>query len=577
MNTRLRLIAAALLLLLLIGAPAALADLTPQYYDVPAGYNAGTGIAAAPDGAVWFAASPPGGDVAAIGRLIGGQASPGTTDGMAIFPTPTQMRPCCVHITRSVAYDASRGRVWFVQSDGIVGWANPAAVSPGTSAGIVDAVIANPADLWDVAVDQRSGLAWFTEESAYNLPPYNGDRIASVDSGLLVNELSNIAMQGGSRTLDSLRYDAKPNGITLDADGRPWFAESDNGNPGWRVATPRGNDYDEYLVQPCAPVSPCSGSFTGTGITDVAVAQDRSIWFTNELRNEVGRLDLADRSFTGYSLAATDPRLAGGRPRAIGTAPDGTLWVAEYGGYSNPNANAIVGIVPSQPRPTASVVHLGAGRYPLAVAPATNGDVWFSLSTDTAPGLVGRLANATAGGGGGGGGGGAPGGGGAGGAGSGTGGSGSGGGRALVTASVGVARAGLPSVSGTNVSVDQLCVGPPSDPCSLVYILSAHEYVTGFPHSRSASASAARARGRGRRRAAKPKPLILGTKTVTLHGGQRRTVTVQLNATGRRLLRRAGRLTVFFTVTQRGADGKPKRLKATKVTFRAGRSRPRRR
>ena len=72
--------------------------------------------------------------------------------------------------------------------------------------------------------------------------------------------------------------------------------------------------------------------------------------------------------------------------------------------------------------------------------------------------------------------------------------------------------------------------------------------------------------------------MILGRKTVTLSGGQRRRVTVELNATGRRLLRRAGRLSVYFTVTQSGAPGSAaRRIKAVKVTFRQPRARARRR
>jgi hypothetical protein len=221
----------------------------------------------------------------------------------------------------------------------------------------------------------------------------SGERAAaSANESLAVGQLGNIALQGGRVTLDPLRYDAKPNGITVDAAGRPWFAEADPGNPGWRIATPRGSDCDEYLVQPCAPASPCSGSYTGTGITDVAVAHDGSIWFTHQLRDEVGRLDVVNRTLTTYSLAGIDARLVGGQARS------------------------------------------------------------------------------------------------------------------------------------------------------------------------------------SRRR--KPRAVILGTKTITLHGGRRPRVTIELNATGKRLLRRAGRLTVFFTVTRRGAPGKPpRRIKAMKVTFKVSRRR----
>jgi hypothetical protein len=91
--------------------------------------------------------------------------------------------------------------------------------------------------------------------------------------------------------------------------------------------------------------------------------------------NEVGRLDTSTGTFTNYSLPAIDSGLASGQARAIAAAQDGTLWVAEFGGISSPNANAIIRIVPTQPTPTATVWHLGPNGYPFAVAPDTRGNV----------------------------------------------------------------------------------------------------------------------------------------------------------------------------------------------------------
>jgi streptogramin lyase len=548
-------------ILALCCAPAALADAVPEYFNLPPATNATSGLATAPDGTVWFGADPAN-RRAAIGRLTPSQAAVGTANGMALFPTPVPGGTgCCVNLVRGLAFDGANNRLWFVQSDAIVGFADAARVVPDTSAGMADRLLITPLSgggtgqtfhggLQDVAVG-AGGLAWFTETNGSNYPPFPGHRIASIDANLGVTESDNLALQGGLVALDPLRYEARPAGITTDANGKPWFAESDAGNPGWRIGTSRGLGYDEYLATPCALPQPCSGSNTGTGLTDVAVAHDGSIWFTNQLRNEIGRLDPLARTFTNYSLTAIDARLVGGLPRAISVAQDGTLWVVENGGFSLANANAIVKIVPSQPDPTASVFHLGAGKYPLAVAPDTKGNVWFTVTTDVAPGLVGRLAGVV---------GAVPGGG-------GTGGTG-GGGRVVRATSVGAARIGTPSVTpdGRSIHANQICVGPPRDICSLVYLISTHEYVAGFPGSRSARASAARKH----RRAAKPKPVILGRKNVTLHGGQRKLLTISLNATGRRLLARArgGKLTVYFTATQAGARGKPaRRVKQAKVTF----------
>lgn len=538
-------------------ASGAAADPTPELFNLPAGYSAGTGIAPAADGSVWFAANPTTPNPA-LGRLDSAQAAAGTANGMTTYPTPLLSSSCCANATRSVAYDPRDNRVWFVQNDGIVGFADPTSVAPGTSNGMHATLLSTATtsgpyspSLLDIAV-APSGLAWFTENSSYNVSPYPGGRIASIDGGLGVHESENIAMQGGATTLSSLRYDAKPAGITTAPDGTPWFVESDPGNPGYRVARGNGGGYVEYPIQPCLG-TPCSGSYTGTGPTDVAVALDGSIWFTNQLHNEVGRLDPTGGTFTNYSLPAIDPGLANGQARAISVAQDGTLWVAEYGGISYPNANAIIRIVPSQPTPTATVYRLGAAGYPLAVAPDTRGNVWFSLATLSAPGKIGRLAGVV---------GAAP-----------PAGTPPAGGTAappgattVKPASVARARIGDPKGDGASVTVDQICVGPPQDRCSLVFILSAHEYVTGFPGSHSRAASLDKSRK-------KPKAVVLGRKSVTLRGGQRRKVTITLNAKGRKLLRSRGRLKVYFTAAQAQADGKPKRVKQAKITLK----RPKRR
>ena len=558
-------------ILALCCAPAAFADAVPEYFNLPPAANATSGLATAPDGTVWFGADPAS-RRPAVGRLIPSQAAAGTANGVALFPTPVPGGTgCCANFVRGLAFDGANNRLWFVQSDAIVGFADAARVVPDTSAGMVDRLLVTPLSgggtfhggLQDVAIG-AGGLAWFTEANGANVAPFPGDRIASIDANLTVTESDNLALQGGLVALDPLRYEARPAGIATDASGKPWFAESDAGNPGWRIATSRGLGYDEYLIEPCAPrpASTCSGSNVGIGASDVAVAHDGSVWFTNQLRNEVGRLDVAARTFTNYSLTGIDPRLAGGQPRAISVAPDGTLWVAQYGGFGLDNANAIVKIVPSQPDPTAAVFHLGAGKFPLAVAPDTKGNVWFTLATNVTPGQIGRLAGVV---------GAVP---------------DRGGpapapapvpapGRVIRAASVGVARIGTPSISadGRSIRANQVCVGPPRDICSLVYLISSKEYVAGFPGSRASAA-------RRHRKPAKPKPVILGRKLVTLHGGQSKLVTISLNATGRRLLARArgGRLTAYFTATQAGERGKPaKRVKQAKVTFTLPHRLPRRR
>jgi hypothetical protein len=348
---------------------------------------------------------------------------------------------------------------------------------------------------------------------------------------------------------DSTRYDAKPAGVTIGKDGAPWFAESTAGNPGYRLARAAAGLYQEYQVKPCAPTPPCSGSNTGTGVLSVTTAADGSIWFTNVLKNSFGRFDPANSIFTEYSLPSIDPDLSEGQPFSIRAAPDGTLWLAEFGFISHPKANAIVRIVPTDP-PTATVYKLGAGKAPLSVAPDTKGNVWFGVSGESS-GYIGRLAGvlgATL----------PPGDPGAGGPGAGTPGRGTvppAGEKVAKPSGTGFARVNDPDLRGGKLRVTQICVGPPQDVCSLVYLLDTHEYVTGFPGTKP--------------RPRTTKRVVVGSKTVSLNGGESATVTVQLNAKGKKILKRDGVLHLTFHASQKQSKGKPKVLKTKKLTIRS--------
>jgi hypothetical protein len=216
------------------------------------------------------------------------------------------------------------------------------------------------------------------------------------------------------------------------------------------------------------------------------------------------------------------------------------------------------------------VYELGSGHAPLSLAPDSAGNVWFGVA-DTTPSAVGRLAGVVgpgSGSGGGSGGGSTPG--------DGSSGSTPGGsstststqttpppGKVVVQAgTVGTAKVGATHVSGDSLSVDQVCIGPPSDPCALVYLLTAGEYVTGFPGTRP-RAFVARAAGR------KVRTVVVGTKSVSVPGGSSTKVVVKLNAKGRKILKRDGVIHVTLRVSQKVKKGKPKVLKTQKVTFTA--------
>ena len=287
-----------LTLSMLVWAPSAAADVTPDYYPLPTGHTIAGGVTADADGNVWFGVQgvPRSGQpTPSLARLTPAQASPGTSNGIATFPTPDpQNVNCCGNQLRSVAFNPVDGKLYYVRSDGNVGRATPASMAPGQSTGIISTMLPGYQDLWDIAPSPAGG-AWFTEHSASNVSPtFYGDRIAYYNGGAPV-EGPNVAIQNGNTTLNGLRYSAQPAGIAVAEDGRPWFVEENPGNPGYRVATysGSGDNYDEYLISPCEGVSPCSGSFTGTGLTDVTIAPDGGIWFTNVLNHKFGRMDPA--------------------------------------------------------------------------------------------------------------------------------------------------------------------------------------------------------------------------------------------------------------------------------------------
>ena len=358
-----------------IAAPAAHAQVVPEYFPLPVGEKWSGGIDAAPDGTVYFGAGDGFEPTPPIGRLNPALAAPGTSNGMTFVDT-ADGPGCCASIFRDVAWSTQDQRLYWTRSDSLVG-----SLAGDTAASTV--ISAAP---WSIVAAPDTG-AWFTEYSSSNVPPYYGNRIAKVTKELGVAEHVNIAMQTG--TWDGNRYDSKPRGISVDSAGIPWFVESEVGNPGYRIARSNGsNGYLEY--RPCPTMALCSGSFTGTGLTDTAIADDGAVWYTNEIKKSIGRFNPADATYEEFPLANIGTGLGQGTPRAIRKGPDGTLWIAVNGGSSNPGANAIVKLVASVP-PAATVYKLGAAQAPADLAPDSRGNVWFAGGAGTGGAALGRL------------------------------------------------------------------------------------------------------------------------------------------------------------------------------------------
>ncbi|MDA0163177.1 hypothetical protein OM076_23085 [Solirubrobacter ginsenosidimutans] len=523
---------------LVSAVPTASADPTLDTYTFPIGVKSAEGIAAAPDGTVYVGTddnskTPP------IAKVDPAQVSAGTAKGVTLIASPPHPDPavCCVRLFRDMSYSAKSNALFWTRSDGQVGKLDATGMSSITLTGNIEpfGIAAAP-----------DGGAWFSEKGASNVgPAYAGNRIAYVSRALGgPNEQVNLALQGGRTTLDSLRYAAQPKGMTIGVDGKPWFVSSDGGNPGWRIGTTKGAEYEEYRLCPCG-----SGV---TALTDVVAATDGTLWYTNEFNSTVGRFNPASHDYQEFSLVSMDPTLSGGKPFALAAAGDGSVWLA-VSGFAKPAANAIVKLVPGVGAPQATVYKIGAAIAPTSIATDTKGNVWFSGSSFGGPGGFGRLGNAFSGdpgpGGGGGGGGGEqspatppatnspP-------------------AQTVTLTPVVSARATVsdPRVNGDSISANQICVGPPQDRCSLVYLIQTHEYVTGFPGTHGYMAKA-------------KKLTTIGTLKVTLKGGQKKKVTIKLNRKGRKL-RKKMTFKATLTVTQSINGAKPKQILKKNLKFR---------
>ncbi|MDA0179114.1 hypothetical protein OJ997_02310 [Solirubrobacter phytolaccae] len=525
---------------LAVATPAAHADVTTQYFALPAGIASTTGaLEVTPDGNVFFGGSdnteePP------IGRVNTAQVTPGTSTGITGLKTP-DAEGCCSSQLRDMTWSAKDARLYFTRSDRTVGKLVGDTVTLGTV----------PVAPWGIAAAPGGG-AWMAEYSAGpgTADPFQrlGSRMAFVAPDLTLGELPSLQTYTG--TYYSIRFDALPRGVTVAPDGTPWFTQANPGNAGYRVAKVTGGSYVEYDA-PCGAGSPCSGSHTGTGLTDVAVAPDGAVWYTNELKRAVTRM-VPGASQVEYPLDAMG--LVGGIPRSIAVGADGGLWLA-VGGAASANAIVRVDAVSLQ----ATLYRLGSANAPLNAVPDTaRGTVWFVGGAGAGGTAIGRLvglegiAPPTGGGGGGGG--------------PETGGEGT-----VVTppgtaptpttttvltgGTVATASVSKPSVKGDSITANQICVGPPQDKCSLVYLVQTREYVKGFPGAHSSAA----------------KLTTIGKATVTLNGGQSKKVTIKLNSKGKKLRKKLKSFKATLTVTQtvKGTK-KPKQVLKKNVTFKRG-------
>jgi len=283
--------------------------LTITEFPVPTAGSGPFGIAAVPDGNLWFTE----GNADKIGMI-----NP-TTHAISEFAIPTANS---VHEDITAGPD---GNLWFTEFDASqIGMINPTThvVSefPTPTANSGPAYIAAGSD----------GKLWFTESTAGKIGEINPTTHA-------ITELP-------------LPIDSVPSGITAGPDGNLWFTEayySDIGmvnptthaisefpiptaglEPG--VITP-GPDGNLWFVEngKLGEINPTTHAITqfstpNSANVGITAGPDGNLWFTEV--GDVATINPTTDAFTEYSIP-----YASSFPQLITTGPDGNIWFADYG------------------------------------------------------------------------------------------------------------------------------------------------------------------------------------------------------------------------------------------------------
>ena len=312
-------------------------------HPLPGTLNHPTGIAAGPDGAMWFTEFT----ANKIGRMTAGGV-------LSEYPVTGRVP--------EVITTGPDGALWFTEFDGIN-------IGHITTAGVFTEYPILTADSHAGITRGPDGALWFTEN--------------------LVNRIARITVAGGVSEYAVPTTESAPMGITAGPDGALWFTEFSSNKIG-RIST--AGIFTEYSV-PFANSGPYGitagpdgalwfteyagnqiGRITTTGViteypvpaafsvpSGITVGPDGALWFTESDGNRIGRITTAEVT-TELLLPA-----AFSGPWAIKAGPDNSLWFTEYDGNRIGQAvipNALLTASPDTAAPFANVTFTGSGFAP---------------------------------------------------------------------------------------------------------------------------------------------------------------------------------------------------------------------
>jgi virginiamycin B lyase len=236
---------------------------------------------------------------------------------------------------------------------------------------------------------------------------------------------------------------------------------------------------------------------------------DGNVWAAGG--NAIARIT-PQGQITRFSNGFADPQR--GPSGDVVAGSDGNLWFTE-GSPDDPGIPPKPGIGRITPQGQITEYTQGLKPFPLNLVSGPDGNMWFLDNGSIGRITVGRTGNP---------------------------------------------KVGRATVKGTAARIPISCKGSTGSSCELTATLTVTEKLRGGKVIAVTAASAM----------PKPKVVVLGTDTVSITAGQRKTVRIAMNAVGRQLLARRRALKVKLAITQpRG--GKNRLVYSQKLTFKANR------
>ncbi len=188
-----------------------------------------------------------------------------------------------------------------------------------------------------------------------------GDIWFTVQGGNFVGKLATAS--GAVRLVKVPTPNARPYGIVVDRDDRPWIVEFGSN----KIATvdPTTFELSEFTLPSQA-----------TRPRRIALTRDGGVWYVDYALGLLGRLEPA----TGAVVTWPAPGGAGSRPYAMAADDKDRLWFVETG----PNPNRLVGFDPrTQEFFSITEIESGAGSVRHMVFHAPSRSIWFGTDANT--------------------------------------------------------------------------------------------------------------------------------------------------------------------------------------------------